>query len=198
MRRIITFDRVSADGYFSAADGNLNWVVPDEDIDKAGAERTQQFDTMLFGRRTYEMFEGFWPHALDDSAGAEDPHSGRRSPQIQAMAVWINDATKVLFSRTRKEVTWKNSRLVHEFDPREVAAIKRQPGKDIIVFGSGSIASLLTQHDLIDEYQFVVSPIVLGSGKLLISDVTKNLRLNLLEAKPYPSGNVMLRYARKG
>ena len=195
MRRIITFDRVSADGYFAAPDGNLNWVVPDDQIDKAGADSTQQFDTMLFGRRTYEMFEGFWPNAVGDSGGAEDPHSGRRSPHIQAMAVWINNATKILFSRTRKEMTWKNSRLIREFDPREVEAIKNQPGKDIIVFGSGSIVSLLTQNDLIDEYQFVVSPIALGSGKPLLSGVEKNVRLNLLEAKQYPSGNVMLRYS---
>jgi dihydrofolate reductase len=72
--------------------------------------------------------------------------------------------------------------------------MKSRPGKDMIVFGSGSIVSQLTQHGLIDEYQFVVCPILLGSGPLL-SGVTKNSRLDLVEAKPYPSGDVMLRYA---
>ena len=74
--------------------------------------------------------------------------------------------------------------------------MKSQPGKDIIVFGSGSIVSQLTQHGLIDEYQVVVCPIFLGSGRALLTGVSKNLTMELVEAKPYRSGDVMLRYAR--
>ena len=197
MRRIVMFNRVSADGYFAALDGNLDWVVPEEQLDKAGADSLSDSDTILFGRRTYEMFESFWPHALDDAATAADPHNaGRRSPEIRGMAVWINNATKLVVSKTRKEVTWKNSRLLREVDPREIDAIKRQPGKTIMIFGSGSIVSQLTQHDLIDEYHFIVGPILLGSGQSLVTGVSKRSRLNLLEAKQYPSGNVALRYAR--
>jgi dihydrofolate reductase len=197
MRRIVAFDRVSADGYFAAPDGNLDWVVPDDEVDKAGAQGIPDTDTILFGRRTYEQFEGFWPHTLDDSPTAPDPHAaGRRSPAIRAMAIWINEATKVVFSKTRKDVTWKNSRLLHEIDPREIEAMKRQPGKNMIIFGSGSLVSQLTQHGLIDEYQFVVNPILLGSGRSLVAGVPKSSKLDLLETKPYRSGNVMLRYAR--
>ena len=197
-RRIIAFNRVTADGYIAAPDGNLNWVVPDDEIDKAGAENLGQTDTILFGRRTYEMFEGFWPHALDDSGGASDPHSGaRKSPAIRAMAVWINEAIKMVFSRTRKDVTWKNSRLLREFDPRQVEAMKKEPGKDMMIFGSGTIASQLTEHGLIDEYQFVVNPVVLGNGRSLLSGVAKSARLDLVEAIPYKSGNVRIRYARR-
>lgn len=197
MRQIVTFNRVSADGYFAGTDGNLNWVVPEEELDKAAAASTSGTGTIIFGRRTYEMFEGFWPHALDDSSTAPDPHrAGRRSPEIRAMATWINEATKVVFSRARKEVTWRNSRLLHELDPREIEAMKQQPGGDIMIFGSGSIVSQLTEHGLIDEYRFVVGPILLGAGRSLLSGVPKSLRLDLLEAKEYQSGNVMLRYAR--
>jgi dihydrofolate reductase len=74
--------------------------------------------------------------------------------------------------------------------------MKREPGNDMIVLGSGSIVSQLTEHGLIDEYQLVVSPILLGGGRPLFSGLSNNLRLDLLEAKQYPSGNVMLRYAR--
>jgi dihydrofolate reductase len=197
MRRIVMFNRVSADGYFAAPDGNLDWVVPEEQLDKAGADSLSDSDTILFGRRTYEMFESFWPHALDDTATAADPHSaGRRSPEIRAMAVWINNATKLVVSKSRKEVTWKNSRLLRDVDPREIDDIKRQPGKTIMIFGSGSIVSQLTQHDLIDEYHFIVGPILLGGGQSLLTGVSKRSSLNLLEAKQYPSGNVALRYAR--
>ena len=75
--------------------------------------------------------------------------------------------------------------------------MKRQPGKGIMVFGSGSIVSQLTQHGLIDEYQFVISPTLLGSGRTLLREVSKSSKLNLLEATGYKSGNVMLRYARQ-
>jgi hypothetical protein len=84
------------------------------------------------------------------------------------MAVMLSEATKLVFSRTLKELTWKNSYLLDEFDPREVEAMKRQPGKDMLVFGSGSIVSQLTRHGLIDEYQFVVNPVLLGSGRSLL------------------------------
>jgi len=190
------FNWVTADGYFAGPDGNLEWVVPDEEQAQAAVEGIPGFDTVLFGRRTYELFEGFWRHAVDDSSTAPDPHHpGRRSREHHAIAIWINETTKLVFSRTLKDVTWRHSRVLHELDPREIETMQRQPGKDMIVFGSGSIVSQLTQHGLIDEYQFVVCPILLGSGRPLLSGVSKNSKLDLLEAKQYQSGDVMLRYA---
>jgi len=112
------------------------------------------------------------------------------------MAVFLNETPKVVFSKKLKKVTWSNSRLVHDLDPREIEAMKKQPGKDMIMFGSGSIASQLTQHGLIDEYQLVVSPVLLGSGRPLLSGVSRSTKVSLLEAKTYPSGNVKLRYGR--
>ncbi len=199
MRRIVMFNRVTADGYFAGPDGNLDWVVPDQDLDRSAAEAIERSgtDTILFGRRTYELFEAFWPHALDDSPTSPDPHdAGRLSPEMRAMAIMLNETPKLVFSRTLKEVTWKNSRLLHTLDPREIEVMKRQPGKDMIIFGSGSIVSQLTQHGLIDEYQFVVNPILVGNGRPLLSGVSTSLKLELQEAKKYSSGNVMLRYAR--
>jgi dihydrofolate reductase len=202
-RRIVTFNHVSVDGYFSRPDGSLSWVVQDAELDRSVATTIEQSkrdegnDTLLFGRRTYEQFEAFWPHALGDSPTSPDPHhAGRSSPEVRAMAVMLNEATKLVFSRSRQKVTWKNSRLLHEIDPREIEALKAQPGKDIMIFGSGSVVSQLTQDGLIDEYQFIVGPLVLGSGRQLITGVPQSLKLDLLEARAYPSGNVKLRYAR--
>jgi dihydrofolate reductase len=115
---------------------------------------------------------------------------------MRGMAIWINAAKKIVFSRTRQQVTWSNSSLVRTFDPREIDAMKHQPGNDMLIFGSGSIASLLTRHGLIDEYQFVVNAVLLGDGRSLLTGVPQSLRLKLLEAKAFPSGNVKLRYAR--
>ncbi len=198
MRRIIIFDRVSVEGYFAAADGGLNWVVPDDEVDRVASQDMPTTDTILFGRRTYEQFEGFWPHVLDDSKTAPDPHAaGRRSEALRAMALWIDAASKVVFSKSRAEITWRNSRLLREFDAREIETMKREPGKDIIVFGSGSIVSRLAEHDLVDEYRFVVSPLLLGEGRALFSARSKQQGLELLEAKAFSSGNVLLRYARR-
>jgi dihydrofolate reductase len=114
------------------------------------------------------------------------------------MATWINAATKLVVSRTRRTVTWRNSRLLPALDPRAIEALKREPGKTIMVFGSGSIVSQLTEHGLIDEYQLVVTPLLLGAGQPLFSGVTRRTRLSLVEARPYPTGNVLLRYTRTG
>ena len=171
MRRIVMFNRVSADGYFAAADGNLDWVVPDAQVDKQGAAAIPGTDTVILGRRTYEMFASFWPHVLDSPAAA-DPHGqGRFSPEMHAFARDLNDMTKLVFSRTLKQATWNNSHLQRDIDPRAIADMKRQPGKNMIIFGSGSIVSQLTQHGLVDEYQFVVNPVLLGGGKPLLGGI---------------------------
>lgn len=205
MRRILAFNNVSADGYFAARDGGLGWVTRDPELDRsimADADRSAALGsgpdpgTILFGRRTYDMFESFWPHALDDSKTAPSPHGPGRSVEMRGMAIWINAAKKIVFSRTRKEVTWSNSSIVRELDPGAIDKMKRQPGSDILIFGSGSIASQLTRHGLIDEYQFVVNPLLLGDGRSLLTGVPQSLRLQLLDARPFPSGNVMLRYGR--
>src|SRR5918995_707223 len=195
MRRILMFNHVTADGYFAGSDGNLNWVVPDEEIDKAAVQRMPTIDTILLGRRTYELFEAYWPHALNDPETAADPHdSSRRSSTLRDMALWINEANKLVFSRTPKKVGWKNTRIVPQIDARAIDRMKREPGKDMIVFGSGSVVSELTRHGLIDEYQFVVNPVLLGQGRFLLEGVSQGAKLELRDSKPYPSGNVVLSY----
>lgn len=197
MRRIVMFNHVSADGYFASTDGNLDWVGSDPELDRASAGSLGEFDTMLLGRRTYEMFESFWPKAPGDSGSAPDPHNpGARSPQLHAIAVWINEQQKLLVSASRNNVTWNNSRILPRLDPGEIKALKNQPGKDIIVFGSGSIVSALTQHGLIDEYQFIVNPVILGSGRSMITGVAQRASLDLIESRSYKSGWILLRFGR--
>jgi dihydrofolate reductase len=195
-RRILAFDWFTADGYFASSDGNLNWVVADDEQAKAAAASMPAADTILFGRRTYELFEKFWRTALQDSATAPDPHRpGQQSREHRLIAGWMNEATKLVFSRTLNEVTWNNARLVRELHADEIAAMKQRPGKNMMIFGSGSIVSQLTQHGLIDEYQFVVCPVFLGDGRRLLEGLSKSVTLELLEARKYPSGDISVRYA---
>jgi dihydrofolate reductase len=197
MRKIVVFDRVTADGYFCSPEGGLDWAVPDAEIDKLGGEAVPGPGNMLlFGRRTYQMFESFWPHVLNDSPEAPDPHMpGRQSAAMRNMAVWINEATKIVFSKSLKDVTWHNSRLLREIEPGNIEAMKNVPGPDMMIFGSGQIVSRLSALGLIDEYQLIVSPLLLGGGKTLVNGLAARVPLALIEAKPYATGNVMLRYA---
>ena len=194
MRRIKVFDRVSADGYFADAKGGLDWVVPDPEVDSDASSNLGDNDAMLFGRKTYEMFESFWPKALEDDSLL--PHGGgtEQSDAVRAMAQWINDSEKVVFSSTRTSVTWNRSRLEPTFRPRDVEAMKRSPGGGILVFGSSSIVSELVRHDLVDDLTLVVCPVLLGSGRPLVTDAAVQRKLTLVDSKAYPSGNLMLQY----
>lgn len=192
MRKIIMFNRVSADGYFADEQGRLEWTIPEPELDREAAQSMPGAGTILFGRKTYDIFESFWPHATD-----EDPHAaGRHSSAIKKMADWINAAEKLVFSRSKRELSWNNSRLLGAFETAKVEELKRAPGKDIMLFGSGSIVSLLSQHRLIDEYRFVVGPLLLGKGLPMLRDMPRSVRLELSDVKRYPAGNVLLSYVR--
>jgi dihydrofolate reductase len=194
-RRIIAFDSVSVDGYFAAESGALDWTVPEPALDADTASRLTDRGTILFGRRTYDMFASYWPSVTDTSAA---PHNGRPvTAAHRAMAVWINAAEKIVWSRTRTDATWTGSRVIRAFDPREVAAWKDAPGRDMMVFGSGSIVALLARHGLMDEYQLIVCPVLLGGGRTLVEGAPR-ARLELIDSTTFPSGNVKLRYRPKG
>jgi dihydrofolate reductase len=197
MRQIVTFDRVSADGYFTSADGDLSWVVPEPELDgeSAAASAEPGERTLVFGRRTFEQFESFWPKVLDGAADAPDPHApGERSPAMRAFATYLDAATKVVFSRTRRESAWRNTRWLPEIDRDAVEALKRGPGGPILVFGSGTVVSLLTELGLVDEYRLIVAPVLLGGGRPLVAGLPSRRPLELIEARAYPRGNVQLRY----
>ena len=196
MRKMFMFNRVSADGYFARPDGSLDWATPDEEIDKEGAEGASATDTVIFGRRTYELLAAFWPTVpYEGATTAPDPHApGRASKEMRAMAKFLNESLKLVFSKSLKEAKWRNTQIVRDIDPKAIEAMKKKPGKDIIILGSGTIVSQFTELGLIDEYHFVVGPLFIGSGKPLITGMKKTVNLKLLESKKYKSGNLKLRY----
>jgi len=197
MRRIVMFNNVSADGYFARPDGSLDWVVPDPELDRAAMAGPGNFDTVLFGRRTYELFASFWPQALSDPPAPERPgHIPRKlTPETHRMAIFLDNATKLVFSRTLTNPSWKNTQVVRELDPERVESLKNSKGGDMLIFGSGTIVTLLTLHRLIDEYQFAVRPVLLGDGRSVLRGVRADLSLELLEARSFRAATVLLRYA---
>ena len=153
---------------------------------------------MLFGRRTYDMFESFWPHVLKDPATAPDPHNPGRHTAGDARAGGVDqrgEENRLLDDAHGSVLDELRAATGHR--PREIEALKAQPGTTIMLFGSGSVVSRLSELGLIDEYQFVVCPVLLGGGRQLVSGMSSRLSLELLEARPFTSGNVMLRFAPK-
>lgn len=188
MRKVIMFNRVSVDGFFAGPNGEIDWFIVDPELDEAlhpmGHPDTVLPDMVLLGRVTYQLFESYWPKvAADPSATKEE----------RIIADELNQMTKVVFSKTLKEVSWENTKLVKGDVTKEVSSLKQGKGSDILIFGSGTIVQQLTAGGLIDEYLFAVTPVILGAGKSLFNGVKKR-ELELLEARSFKSGNVLLHY----
>lgn len=193
-RRIVMFNQVSADGFFADPQGGLDWVVSDPEIHARAVSSMPETDAMLFGRKTYQMFAAFWPGALRDLDQAGPHGVDKRDPGFAAMARWLNDTRKIVVSQTLKTADWAHSEISRGLGPEQVQKLKQSPGKAILVFGSGSVVSQLSEQRAIDEYRFVVCPVLLGEGRSLLGNMTQRLSLELVEAQSFNTGNVLLTY----
>jgi dihydrofolate reductase len=178
MGKVIVSNLVTVDGFFAGPNGEIDWFVWDEELRDYSIDLLSTVDTLLFGRVTYQLMANYWPTATEDAIIAER----------------MNNLPKIVFSKTLESVEWKNAKLVKEIIPEEILKIKQFPGKDMVILGSGSIVSTLTQLGLIDEYRLIVNPVILGNGKPLFKGLKDRLNLKLLKTKAFSSGNVLLSY----
>lgn len=181
MRKIIVSNYVTVDGYFAGPNGELDWFVWDDEMAKFSTDQLKTVDTILLGRVTYQLFADYWP----------TPTAYKENPIIAPM---MNDLQKIVFSRTLDSAEWNNSLVVKENVTEEISRLKQQPGKDMVIFGSGIIVSEFAKLGLIDLYRLIVNPVVLGKGKPLFKNMDNKLKLKLLNAKAQSSGNVILEY----
>ena len=185
---------LSLDGYFEGLNHDLSWHNVDHEFNKFAIEQLRETGLILFGRRTYQLMEGFWPKA------AVDPET---SPDNQEIARLINNAEKIVFSRTldsvRETENWKNVKLRGKVDPVEIRRLKEMPGKDIWV-GTSDLALSFIKEGLIDEFRFMINPVVVGGGRRIFEGLNRKLDLELTESRNFASGNVLLYYRlrRKG
>jgi dihydrofolate reductase len=139
-------------------------------------------DTILLGRVTYELLANYW---LSSS-----PSTNEIDPIIIDK---MNNLPKIVFSNTLEKAEWKNTRLIKRINAEEILKMKKQPGKNMMILGSGSIVSALTNLGLIDE-NLLVTPVVLGRGKPLFKDLNSRQKLKLIKTKTFRSGVVALNY----
>jgi dihydrofolate reductase len=179
----MVFNAISLDGYFCDAHGDMSWAhrAADDEWDAFTTENASGGGEMVFGRVTYEMMSGFWTtqQAFDT---------------LPMVAQQMNALPKVVFSRTLAEVSWANTELIGDDPTASIRARKAGTGPDMVVMGSGTIVAQLTDARLVDEYQVVVVPIVLGAGRTMFEGVTGPVDLALTRTRAFGNGNVVVWY----
>jgi dihydrofolate reductase len=179
---VVVFNQVTLEGYFAGANGDLSWAYTrDPEWQEFVAENASGESMILLGRVTYELMANYWPTA---QASENDP----------VVAKNINRAPKVVFSSTLDSPAWDNTRVVRDDIEAEVRRLKDGPGPDMVILGSGSIVSQLADAGLIDEYQIVMKPVVLGSGHPLFEGVSHKVDLKLIRGRIFGNGSVLLCY----
>ena len=175
MRKLIASNNVTLDG---RVDEVRDWALPfdHEEFITYHTDLVSHSDGLLLGRKTYEFFVAVWPS-----------RSGELADRFNGMA-------KYVASTTLEDLQWENSHLIEGNVPEAVAKLKQQAGQDLIIYGSDDLMHSLLEHDLIDEYQLLVYPVVLGKGRSLFRDGVERMALELVDSTVVPPGVAILTY----
>jgi dihydrofolate reductase len=175
MRKLIAAMNMTLDGFC-----NHTAMIADDEIHQHYNELLRNAGTLIYGRITYQLMESYWPSVVKNPTG---------NKPTDEFAVLIDNISKIVFSRTLKNVDWKNTKLKKEVIKEEVLELKRHGGKNILV-GSPSLIGAFMQLDLIDEYQLSVQPIILGSGLPLFKNIKDRINLKLIKTKTFGCGAI--------
>ena len=182
MRKLIVFNNVSLDGYFTDDKGDMSWAhKSDPEWNEFAAGNAKGGGVLVFGRVTFQMMESFWP-------------SDMAKQMFPDVAKGMNDAQKVVFSRSLKDVKWNNTKLFNGNLIEQIKKMKAEDGPGLAILGSGTIVSQLAEENLIDEYQVVITPVALGKGRTLFEGMKHKLNLKLASTRVFKNGNVLLNY----
>ncbi len=186
MRKLAVFNQVTLDGFFTSPEGDMSWAHKDpgdKEWNEFVAGNASGGGMLLFGRVTYDMMSSYWP----------TPMAAKQNPQV---AKGMNDMPKVVFSKTMDVPAWSNTRLVKTDIAAAVRKMKKESGPNMVILGSGTIVSQLTEAGLIDEYQLVVNPLVLGKGRTLFESVKEPVNLKQTKTRTFDNGSVVISYER--
>jgi dihydrofolate reductase len=177
MRKLVVSEWVTLDGVFDA-DTMDTWFKPydSEDRQEWIKEGILASDAFLSGRVTYQLLSGYWPTVTD-----------RANREIE-IADRLNSAPKYVVSSTLKTGEWNNSTVIKKNVVEEIAKLKQQPGRDILMFGSATLVQSLMDTDLIDEYRLLVHPIIMGRGKRPFKEGMATTKLKLVKTKSFSLG----------
>jgi len=186
MRKLSLLAHTSLDGFVAGAKGELDDFDASEENLQFVCSLTEQADGSLFGRISYKLLNDYWPSAKD---------LPNASKGTIAFSTWYNNVKKIVISKTMKEQNLNNTIIISANIADELSKIKNQPGKEILIFGSPTVAQLLMQYDLIDSYWIFVNPIIFGKGIPLFTDMENKIRLRLSFTKQFANGEIGLNYS---
>ena len=182
MRKLVVFNMVSLDGYFVDDKGDMSWAHKrDPEWQAYVSENASGGGQLLFGRVTYELMASFWP----------TPLAAQSNPVVVER---MNSMRKFVFSTTLEHVSWNNTTLLKGDLTTEVRKLKREPGPNLVIMGSGSVVAQLADAGLIDEYRIVLNPLTVGSGRTLFEGVKRRLPMKLTKSRAFGNGNIVLSY----
>jgi dihydrofolate reductase len=183
MRKLLVFNSVTVDGYFTDKNGDMSWAHKEDDPEWNAftAENAKSGGELLFGRVTYDLMASFWP----------TPAAAKMFPEV---AEGMNKSPKVVFSRKMGQASWNNTRVIKGDLAEEIRKLKEAPGDGLVLMGSGSIISQIALAGVIDEYQMVVNPLALGKGRTMFEGIKNQLNLTLASTRAFKNGNVLLTY----
>jgi len=193
MRKLILSMQMTLDGFSTGPNGEMDYLPPftDEnlwrDLHEEMWKNLEAADTFILGRKTYQIWENYWP------AAASNPQSSINDKRFSRYA---EETQKIVISNTLDTVEWKNTKLITDNIAEEIQKLKQQSGKNLIVAGGAIVAQTFAKLGLIDEYLIVVHPVILGNGKLLLKDLNGRQNLKLISAKTFNSGAVELSYSK--
>jgi len=175
----------SLDGYFEGPDHDLSWHHVDEEFNDFAVKQMQEADTILFGRRTYQLMESYWP----SKAGLED------DPEVAHL---MNEIPKVVVSKSLQSVTetkiWKHVRLINENVEDQIRNLKKAKGGDIILLASSNLCVSLLAWGLLDEVRIMINPVVIGKGTPLFQGIKQKVSFTLTKERRFSNGNILLTY----
>jgi dihydrofolate reductase len=180
-RKLVLFNMMTLDGYFAGIDDDISWHRVDAEVNEYIVDQLATGDTLVFGRKTFQIMEDFWP---TDQAFELD----------RATAGMMSSYQKIVFSTTLETSGWQNTRLFRDKVADTVRDLKKRPGKNLFVFGSGDLCQTLIKNNLIDEFRLMLHPVTLGTGK---SFFHTGVNLQLLKTKVFGNGNVLCCYRRE-
>ena len=181
MRNVVFAINITIDGYC----GHESMIAADDELHEYFTALLRDSDLEIFGRNMYHLMYPYWHDVAVNQSETEATNEFART---------FDSIPKMVFSTTLKRVQWNNTTLLHSNLREEIMKLKQQPGKNIAI-GSPSIASQVAQYNLIDEYHFVVHPIIAGHGPRLFEAV-ENRTLKLVGQKTFGSGVVALHYKK--
>ena len=188
MRNIILLAHVSLDGFMAGPGGDMSFIKYDDEISDHVYPLIDSVDTSVYGRVTFQMMEGYWPSVVD---------SADIGPQGRKHARWYLGVNKIVASRTLPPSSDPKVRIVKDDIVEVLAAEKRKPGGDIMIFASPTLVHTLAAHDLIDVWRLNLQPVVLGRGLSLFAHTERRTQLELRSAKTFTSGVIATHYVTK-